>query len=120
MEAELVGQAFKRKRSGKKAKKRAKENLWHINKDYETMAVSNNKELEVKLVEEKNQVEWKVHVQEKDQVMKKNVDRVIGSQSNEDVKSAYDTNDDSKDIVENVDVSLSSCSSEIHLFSECE
>ena len=67
-----MGQAFKRKRSGKRAKRRAKENLWHINKDHETMVVNNNKdmELEVKLVEEKNQVEWKVQDQE-DQVKKR-------------------------------------------------
>ena len=99
--------------------------MWHINKDHETLVVDNNKdkELEVKLVEEKNQVQWKVQDQEEDQVIKKNVDRVIGSQSNEDVESAYDTNDGSKDIVENgktLDVSLSFCSSEIQFFSESD
>ena len=99
--------------------------MWHINKAHDTMVVNNNtdKELEVKLVEEKNQVQWKVQDQEEDQVIKKNVDRVIGSQSNEDVESAYDTNDGSKDIVENgkaLDVSLSSCSSEYQIFSESD
>ena len=118
-----MGQAFERKRSGKRAKRGAKENLWHINKDHETLVVDNNKdkELEIKLVEEKKQVEWKVHDQEEDQVKKKNVGRVIGS--NEDVESAFDSNDGSKDIVENdqdLDVSLSSCSTEIQICSDSD
>ena len=120
-----MGQAFERKWSGKRAKRRVKDNLWHIDKDHETMVVNNNayKGLKVKLIEEKNQVERKVQVQEEDQVKKDNVDRVIGSQSNVDVKSAHDINDNSKDFVENVkslDLSSSSCSSEIKIFSESD
>ena len=117
-----MGQAFERKWSGKRAKRRVKDNLWHIDKEHETMVVNNNayKGLKVKLIEEKNQVERKVQVQEEDQVKKDNVDKVIGSQSNVDVKSAHDN---SKDFVENgksLDLSSSSCSSEIKIFSESD
>ena len=120
-----MGQAFKRKRNRKKAKRKGKEDVWHINKDHETVVVNNNteKELEGKLVEENSQRQCKEQDQDETWVIKENGDRAFGSQSNEDVERAYGTNENSKEIVEDgkaLDLSLSSCSSEIQIFSESD
>ena len=126
MEEELVGKAFKRIQSGKRAKRSGKRDLfWHINKDYYTMVLNNetNKELKVKLLEENDQVEWKKQDQDEDPVKKDNGDKVIGPQSNEDVEGTCDNNENSSAIDETdkaLDLSLSSCSSEILLFSESD
>ena len=124
MDEELVGKAFKRIQSGKRAKRSGKRNLfWHLNKDHDTMVLNTktDKELKVKLIEEKDQVEWKTQDQDEDPVKKENGHKVIGPLSNEDSEGTCNNNENSLDVDENdkaLDLSLSSCSSEILIFSE--
>ena len=126
MEEELVRQAFERKQSGRSAKRRGKRIcFWHIDKDHETMVLNKNtdKELEVKVVEEKGPSEWTVQNQDKDQAEKDSGDKGSEPQSDEEVEGACANNDGSKDVDGNdkaLDLSSSSCSSDILIFSESD